>query len=34
MVDMCWAILYISCIMGILMLIFNFAHPELFEKSK
>jgi hypothetical protein len=29
MVDMCWVITYISAVMGILMLIFNFVNSEL-----
>lgn len=34
MVDMCWAILYVGCLLGIVLLIFNIAAPHLFEESK
>ena len=33
MVDMCWAILYGSCLMGITMFILNYTKPELFLEN-
>ena len=34
MVDMCWAILYMSCVCGLIAFILCFVKPELFEESK